>query len=420
MKKMVLIMAMLMTFGVALSAQQKVKFAYDVTLDTYFDNREFAPSGDAIAKSMTIFGGRLTPEIGFTAVSAGKTEGREVYHRLMGGVDIMKTFGSSQLPKDAFQEITFYYQLRTKLTDKCGFEMNAGIFPRTRSKGYYSEAFFSDSLKFYDPNYEGIQFSWERPKAYFELGVDWLGEFGTDETTREQFMLYSAGNGKVLPWLNLGYSAYMIHYANSLAAKGLVDNLLASLYADFDFSDMVPLQKLSFMAAYMQAGQQDRKFIHKYTLPMGGEFTAEVRNWNVGIRNKTYVGYSLMPYYNNIDETGVKYGNNLYFGDNLYRLSPGLECVLDPYEHTAAIPEGQTYSKGKAGVYDCLEAYWEPKLAAGLFLRLGARFHFNQSGYLGCNQTIAIRFNLEELLTKVNYPKAKDFWASGFADDRLP
>mgnify|MGYP003295334028 CR=1 FL=1 len=74
MKKTILILALLVS-SLAGSAQQKGRFAYDAAFDTYFDNREFAASGDAIAKSMTIFGARLTPEVGFTAVTSGRKEG---------------------------------------------------------------------------------------------------------------------------------------------------------------------------------------------------------------------------------------------------------------------------------------------------------------------------------------------------------
>lgn len=51
-----------------------------------------------------------------------------------------------------------------------------------------------------------------------------MGQYG--QARREKFMIYTSGEGKVLPFLSLGYAGYMLHYANSEQAKGLVDNIL--------------------------------------------------------------------------------------------------------------------------------------------------------------------------------------------------
>lgn len=396
MKKTLLLIAAL--FCALTTFAQKVKFAYDASLDCYFDNREYSASHEAFTRSMTIFGARLTPEIGFSAHSGGEQRGAD--HRLMAGVNMMKTFGSSQKPTGIFEAITLYYQLKTNISPKCEFELNAGIFPRTRSRGYFNEIFFSDSVRFYKPNYEGVQFSFRRPKSYYEVGVNWMGEYGTDAQTREKFQIYGSAEGEVKQWLKIGASVAMLHFANSREARGLVDNILADLWADFDFGKLVGIQRLSVMLEYMQGAQQDRVYIHKYTFPMGGRLNLEVRNWNAGLRNQLYLGYSLMPYYNNIDAIGNKYGSNLYLGDPFYRVSPDLSAALDPYRHTLDCPEGETHQRGTAGIYDCLEAYYQPRIARGLHLRVGAKFHFTSKGYAGCSQVLAIRFSLWELMTQ--------------------
>lgn len=404
MKRILASVVLVLSAALCLAQPRSISFAYDATAETYFDNVENDGGNEVFGESLTLFSARVTPEVGFKAVTGARRE-HPAHHKLMAGVNIMKNFGSRESIGQLFKEVTFYYDLRKQVSDKCELQINAGIFPRSAGKGRYSEAFLSDSLRFYDVNHEGILFGFNRPNAYFELGVDWLGQFGTNPSTREQFMVFSAGDGKVLPWMTLGYSGYMIHYANCLEVKGLVDNILVSGYMDMDFGKMVGIQRLSLTAAYLQAVQRDRKFTGTFTFPMGGEFTAEVRHWNVSLRNKTYVGYSLMPYYNNTDDGGIKYGNNLYMGDPYYRVAPGYAASMDGYVHNEDHPEGEYLAKGRPGVYDRIELAWEPKIADGLYFKVGARFHFNggagtKFGFSGCNQIIALRFRLEELINK--------------------
>ena len=160
----------------------KINFTYDLDYETRFDNREFYRS--AFTRSMTIFGARLTPSVG---VSLSQPD-NGMSHQLMLGIDVMKDFGASpvsdelagvgsqetlsrQQNLDLLREVTMYYRLE-KRTAETTLGLYAGIFPRSAAEGAYSEAFFSDSLKFYDNNLEGILFKVTRPKSYFEVGCD--------------------------------------------------------------------------------------------------------------------------------------------------------------------------------------------------------------------------------------------------------
>ena len=372
--------------AVALATEKpKVSFAYDVDFEMNFDNREFARSG--FTPSMTIFGARLAPVVGLSVA-----ESNGARHRLMVGVDIMKDFGASPISEliaggktgetdlkqnnlGLFRELTLYYNFRKKVA-KTDMEIYAGIFPRRVMGGVYSQAFFSDSLKFYDNNLEGLLLTFQRPNAYFEVGCDWMGQYGV--ARRERFMIFTAGEGKVLSFMSLGYAGYMLHYANSAQAKGLIDNILLNPYALFDLTRISGLQRLSLRLGWLQAVQRDRKFVGRFVFPFGGEFDQEVRQWNVGIHNKMFYGTDMMPYYNGLDNAGLKYGTQVYFGDPFYRVHD----------------DGST----GPGFYDRLEVYYEPKLSDWLDLRVSAVFHFNGSRYSGCQQVIGLRFNLHELL----------------------
>ena len=294
------------------SGQDRVRFAYDLDFEMNFDNREFSHSN--ALPSYTIIGARLTPAVGVSLAQRNGT-----IHRLMAGIDVMKDFGRSESAKsadslysrtsgnlDLFGEILIYYNLRSRI-GKTDFSMTAGIFPRRFLRGEYSPAFVSDSFRWYDNNLEGLLIQFSRPKAYYEVGCDWMGMAGKE--SRERFVIFSSGKGRLGRIVTLGYAGYMYHFAGSANAPGVVDNILLNPYADFDFSGLVPLQMLHVSVGWLQALQNDRELVHEYVAPGGAEITAGIRNWNVGIENRLFCGQDMMPYYNAIGTGGEKYGN---------------------------------------------------------------------------------------------------------------
>ena len=366
MKKLLYIIITLFTCTATISAGEKsersLRFAYDIDFEMNFDNREFYRSN--FTNSMTIFGARLTPAVGLDAVQNDGTS-----HRIMFGVDVMKDFGAPSTNNlSLLDEVSLYYRLEKKFKNT-EMSLYAGIFPRRTMEGKYSEAFFSDSLKFYDNNLEGILLKFKRPKAYFEIGCDWMGQYG--ENQRERFMIFTSGEGRVASILSLGYSGYMYHFANSRNIKGLVDNILVDPYARFDFGHLTDFQRLSLNIGYLQAFQHNRKHVGHYVFPGGIHADMEIRKWNVAIKNMAYYGTDIMPYYNNFDEGGIKYGSFLYLGDPFFRVHDDM-------------------STG-AGLYDRFEVGYEPSLGKYLKLRIAALFHFHGTHYSGCQQIVSLR-----------------------------
>ena len=380
----------------------KVRFAYDVNFEMNFDNRE---NTSDLSPSMTVFGARLTPEIGI-----GVTQGNGTRHRVMLGVDIMKDFGrgpdaspdglvpgnKGYANADLFKEMTMYYRMDRRM-GKTDFSLTAGIFPKRFSMSReYSPAFISDSLKFYDNNYEGLLLSFSRPKSCYEVGCDWMGMFGRYE--RERFMLFSHGRSQILSWLSLGYTAYMYHYACSSTVDGVVDNILLNPWICLDAAPVVPLQQLSLTVSWLQGAQQDRLNVGEYVFPFGAEFTFDVRKWNVGLRNRLFLGRDMMPYYDSRDAGGFKYGNSLYWGDPFYRLFSGNDSrFAGAGSSDDAMP---LYDRSRSiGIYNRLEAYYEPRIADFLYLKVGLVAHFLEAGYAGFHQQVSLIFNLQELLS---------------------
>ena len=367
-----LILIFLSTYALhAADSLKTVSLAYDVDFKMNFDNRELYKS--AFSSSMTIFGARVTPSVGLAVCPQAGEE-----HKVMIGADVMKDFGGVQ--DRILEELTLYYRMQKDLGDT-DLTLYAGIFPRSRTTGDYSPAFFSDSLLFYDNNLEGIMLQVKRPKASFEVACDWMGQYGPDR--RERFMVFSAGEGELLPFMSLGYAAYLYHFANSYTQKGVVDNILMNPYLKFNFADQVGLQRLDVRLGWLQGMQNDRVHGDGYVFPSGGEVDLDVRNWNVGVRNRLFCGTDMMPLYNDKDNMGVKYGPELYMGDPFHRV----------------------YDDGKdgLGIYDRLEVYYEPDFKGSskyINIRIGAIFHFNSLKYCGTQQMVTLRFNLQSLLAR--------------------
>lgn len=362
--------------------RSETRFAYDVDFEMRFDNREYYRS--SFSRSMTIFGARLTPSFGI-AVNKGDNT-----HKVMMGIDVMKDFGASPVPSHIagsgseetalaqnnlklFRELTLFYNLKAH-TSESSVEVYAGIFPRNRMEGFYSDAFFSDSLKYYDNNLEGLLVKIRRSASYFEVGCDWAGQYGN--ARRERFMVFSAGEMKPLPYITFGYSAYMYHFASSSQVKGVVDNVLINPYINLDLASVVPAQRLMIGLGWLQSAQHDRVNVGRYIFPGGGELRAEVKKWDLGLRNDLFYGADMMPYYNSPDAGGYKYGNRLYPGDPFFRV----------HDDGTSGP----------GIYDRLEMYYEPRVCGFLDLRISAIFHFNK-GYSGCRQMVSLHFDLQNI-----------------------
>ena len=347
---------------------KNVTFAYDADFEMNFDNREYYRS--SFSRSMTIFAARLAPSVGIR-IERGENES----HTLLAGVDLLKDFGNSS--SKILNEITFNYSLEKSFADT-KLSIVAGVFPRSRMLDNYSEAFFSDSLSFYDNNVEGLLVQVRRPRALFEVGCDWMGQYGPEN--RERFMIFSSGEGAVAPIVSLGYALYVYHFANSYVQKGVVDNVLVNPFVRFDFGYDLGLQDLSLRFGFLQGMQHDRAYVENFVFPRGGEFDFEFKNWNVGVKNSLFYGNDMMPYYNSSDNTGEKYGSRLYFGDPFYR-------VNDSYS-------------GGVGFYDRFQIFYEPVIKDFLSIRIAALFHFHGSAYSGCRQQVTIKFNLNKLVKK--------------------
>ena len=375
-------------FGVPQQVQSepKLKFVYDANFDYKFDNREFDSGKEQYTKSMTLYGARLTPSVGLQI-----RQTKNISHRLMLGIDMMKEFGRSPASDGPeadrglentrlFREITMYYGIDAKLA-RWNIKGYAGIFPRSFIEGEYTHAFFSDSLRFYDNNLEGALIKACGPKTYLEFAFDWNGMYGHGR--REQFNAFGFGRYSFNNFFSAGFAFKYHHYANTADYGSVVDDALIQPFVKFSIGGYCGLQDLSATLSWYQTMQQDRRQQDGKNNPGGAELRLAVRNWNVGIENSVYYGRNLMPFYDYIDDGGFKYGNNLYSGSPFYRI-----C---------------TDAGESKYFYDCLEVYYQPHISDFIDLRLAIVAHFPDNfRYAGMQQKLSLIFSLDKLLNPLS------------------
>lgn len=372
--------------AVSLNAQRLI---WDVQYEYYFDNREFDRGGNLYTKSMTINASRLTPIAGISIKQDKSTK-----HKLILGAQYIRNMGENpserqfafsseeadpKLPIKVLREFVYYYNLRSKLSETKTFEGFFGAFPRTKTEGEYSRACLSDSLKFYDPTLEGMLLKYKGRRLFAELGLDWMGMAGLDR--KERFEIFSYGKFDFSNILSAGWTFNLYHLAGSIAAPGVVDNILLTPHLKFDFSKTSSFQRLSLKFSALAAYQWDRRYDKRKHVLLNGEFITDIRKCNLGIHNTMIGGRDLMLYYNSSynssygpTNVSLKYANLLYRGDNYYRHN---------------------------GLYDRLELYWEPRLGKYIDLRLSFDFHFaDRLGYIGSQQRLSVIFNLNGFLKK--------------------
>ena len=266
--------------------------------ETRFDNREY--SGNEFGESKTIFGVRLTPEAGIAWSDR---------NRLMAGVELIHNFGDTSAFLSDVQPIVYYEFKSPKV------QVNAGIFPRSKMLGSYSEAFFDEEVKFYHHRLQGLLVNYRSGRSYVEFAIDWEG-FRT-ETQREKFRLLSEGR---YAWNRFyaGYSLMVLHYAKTLkdgADEGVVDNMLLNPHAGVRFNAFFDFD---IRIGYLQSMQRDRRTGQGWLTPKGGELTVSMSRWGLKLENRLFAGENMLPLW------GI-YGHDLYecstfFGvtDHLY------------------------------------------------------------------------------------------------------
>lgn len=362
------VVALLCCLPAAAQKNRQSRFFYDAGLKFNFDNREYSPSGDGVSE--TLFGVRFSPEIGLTHSE------RQSSSNIAIGLDLRRDFGDADKSIASLMEEVRIYGTHSRKLDKSQLLIAAGVFSRELMSESWGPAFFSEKFLWLDPNISGILVHNDWGKGCFELCCDWLGQYGSSFSTREQFLLLSAAHYEFNPALSLGYNTYMMHFACSQETEGVVDNLLAEPWVEVNLLP-VPTGKLSEMsvkAGLLFSAQRDRRHGSSFEKAILGEISSTIRYHRLSLCNSFYLGQNIMTLYKNVDDSGYLYADRLYLNDPFFMISNA---------------DGKSY-----GSHDTAEIRWEPRLGERTSLAISAKFHFHNHSYTGCQQVVSLKITL--------------------------
>ena len=344
MKKIYLLLLLLM-LATGTHAQEVVAH---VEFETRFDNREYSPCD--FGESFTLFGVGFSPEVGIQWAEM---------NRLMVGMNLTHEFGDERGVSEV--GLMVYYQLSHP-----NWQVNAGIFPRSKMMGDYSEAIFDDKTTFYHDPLQGLLAAYRstESQSFAEFVIDWEGL--RTKNQREKFRILSQGrwdNGR----LYAGGSLLMLHYAKTLEEKpgeGVVDNLMVNPYVGLRLGD-----KWHFEArlGYLQALQRDRITESGWLTPKGGELHLSLERWGLELSNRLYLGENLLPLWS-------RYGSDLYEASLFYATTQKI------YNRTAL-------------------SYQRSFFHDTLFIEAAFVAHYDGVG-LGLQQLLKIGVNFEKVFSK--------------------
>lgn len=353
MKRFVLALLTLAIGSAAFS--QSIVPEWDLRFQATFINDEFDVSNQILAPSGTLGAARISPYVG---IVIGDN------HRVKAGLDFIKDFGVGN--ENPFVEPAIWYQY----DGDSGFRFAGGVFPYALLGGFYSTLIWSDANRFYDAHVDGFMASWHGERSHYEICMDWFGKFG--QVRREEFLVMSYGLCSITPWFSLNWEGMFHHYASSEAVQGVVDDHIFHPYLQFEFSPIVPLDRLELSLGGIIGYQCDRDAGIRY-IPKGADAVVDVRKWGFGVRNQFYYGESQAPFYHATDAAGNEYGDDLYMRSSWWQIR----------------------TDGKAGLYDRLDVYWMKDITDWVDIGFHAVFHFDYLGLLGTQQMLQARVNLE-------------------------
>lgn len=321
-----LIFIVLFFITLRISAQE-VEGSLD--LHTFADNREYAKSSRF---SQTIFGVRLSPELGLLLDSA---------HRIRVGFNALHEFGSSKFT-DKIEPVVYYE------FDKQNWNFYMGVFPRHKLLSDYPRAVLADTFNYYRPNVEGMLLKYENQYWRQLLFIDWTSR--QTATDRENFIFGLSGRFKKGLFF-VSHYAMMLHNAGPaipIPGDHLEDNGALAVKAGLDLSGRTFLDSLTVNVGGLMSFERVRT-IGGWNTPKGLLLELQMEYRRFGVTNSFYNG----------ERHSIKYGDQFY----------------------------------TAKTYNRTDLSWRPKLYRGLEGQFTLSFHFLE-GVIDSQQAFGIRYSI--------------------------
>ncbi len=322
-----LLTVFLLSFLVSKTNAQKLEGSID--LHTFADNREYVKSQRF---SQTIFGVRLSPEIGLLLDSV---------HRIRVGFNALHEFGSPKFTNHI--DPVVYYEF-----NKQNWNFYMGVFPRHNLLSDFPRAVLTDTLNYYRPNVEGMLFKYENKNWKQLLFIDWTSR--QTATDREKFIFGFSGHFKK-DMLFVTHHAMMLHDAGALIAvpgSHLKDNGAIALKVGLDLSEKTFLDSLTINTGGLMSFERERT-VGGWKTPKGLLLEMQMEYRRFGMNNSFYTGE----------------GHNITYGDRFYT----------------------------AKTYHRTDLSWRPIIYKGIEGKFTLSLHFLE-GVIDSQQSFGLRYNI--------------------------
>ncbi|MET4083460.1 hypothetical protein ABIB40_003432 [Pedobacter sp. UYP30] len=262
----------------------------------FMDNREYARSKRF---SQTIFGNRISPEIGLKLDS---------FNRFRVGFNALYEFGSQKNTFFDKIEPVIYYEHK-----KNNWNFFIGSFPRLNLVDDYPRGLLRDTLQYYRPNIEGMLVKYQTKKFKETVWLDWTSR----QTAKDKETFLFGFSGKYQPGIFfLSHYAFMFHNAGAgvpIPGDFLQDNGGLQAEIGLDLSNKTKLDSLTISGGAMFSIERTRAISSKFNTPVGfiSNFYASYKKFS--IQNTFYVGQG----------HHVIYGDSFYTSRNYDRIDFG-------------------------------------------------------------------------------------------------
>ena len=146
-------------------------------------------------------------------------------------------------------------------------------------------------------------------------------------------------------------------------AKNVIDNHLINPWVKADAARSTKaLDELSLQAGLLAGYQRSREIDDNPTIPIGAELILRAKRKSLMLQNSIYAGNDTLGLMPTGGGKGGIYASDLYPGENTYR-----------------------------GFYNRAEIIWAPRISKKTSLQVTAAFHFDATGYQGCQQVVRLK-----------------------------
>ncbi|OAQ40475.1 hypothetical protein A5893_05880 [Pedobacter psychrophilus] len=251
----------------------------------FMDNREYARS---FRYSQTIFGNRISPEVGLKLDS---------FNRFRIGFNALYEFGSQKNTFIDKIDPVIYYE-----HEKNNWQFFIGSFPRLNLVDNYPRGLIRDTLNYYRPNIEGMLVKYQTKKFKETVWLDWTSR----QTANDKETFLFGFSGKYQPGIFfLSHYAFMFHNAGAgipIPGDFLQDNGGLQAEIGMDLSRKTFLDSLTLSGGVMFSIERTRAISSSFDTPAGfvSNLYASYRKFSV--QNTFYAGE----------------GHHIIYGDSFY------------------------------------------------------------------------------------------------------